>query len=236
MPHSPGMRSSNPSRPQSPLSINLPSPYSASPPRSRVTTPYSPLSSLAQQSPRSSYFPHVPSRQPSPSPPSPVASPASPAAAAAPQTPHVLPPTPDAQSTALFPSSPDPPPPLFPAVSSLVPRSLAEMARVPDPDKRPRMRVESNRFAHILSVPLPGYAPEEVTITATRTDALKVVADRWSSGADDKCHLEWFITFAPRDANIPGIHACFRDNHLNITVPRTRPLDDPSSRVSLRLI
>ncbi|KZV90886.1 hypothetical protein EXIGLDRAFT_770446, partial [Exidia glandulosa HHB12029] len=93
---SPLMRSPNPSRPQSPLSINLPSPYASSPPRSRVVTPYSPRSPYPS-SPRTSYFPPVPASPPPPAHALPGA-PRSPTfaspAAAAPLTPHVLPPTP----------------------------------------------------------------------------------------------------------------------------------------------
>ena len=58
--------------------------------------------------------------------------------------------------------------------------------RSPAPESRPTLRlVCSTEDEHVLSVHLPGFAPEMVTICARREDKLAVVADLWH--AESNC-------------------------------------------------
>ena len=57
-------------------------------------------------------------------------------------------------------------------------------ARAVPPHLHPQMTVKSTSMAHTLRLPLPGYAPDEVTITVVpgeegERDELRVVVDRW---------------------------------------------------------
>ncbi|KAH7106353.1 hypothetical protein BKA62DRAFT_765909 [Auriculariales sp. MPI-PUGE-AT-0066] len=109
-----------------------------------------------------------------------------------------------------------------PTITIPSPLSKATAARMPELSSRPQVDIQSTRFSHALSIYLPGYAADEVTLTVARNEAIKIVADKWSAAADDKCHLEWLVTFAPRDANMYGIHASFAKETLCVTVPRSR--------------
>ncbi|KAL5486257.1 hypothetical protein ACEPAI_7303 [Sanghuangporus weigelae] len=92
--------------------------------------------------------------------------------------------------------------------------------RSPAPESRPMLRlVRSTEDEHVLSVRLPGFAPEMVTICVRREDKLAVVADLWH--AESNCHHEWLVAFSSRDANVLQTRAQFSaDGTLTIHVPR----------------
>jgi len=107
-----------------------------------------------------------------------------------------------AQSYDLDRSSPVPTKPAVvdlsrPSITMPSPLSKATEARMPDLNHRPPIDIHSTRFAHALSVHLPGYAPDEVTLTVARNEAIKIVADKWSAAADDKC-ASFFLLHAYR--------------------------------------
>lgn len=58
--------------------------------------------------------------------------------------------------------------------------------RSPPPGSRPALRIVcSTEDEHVLSVRLPGFAPEMVTLSVRRDDKLAVVADLWH--AESNC-------------------------------------------------
>ncbi|KAI5120707.1 hypothetical protein M0805_007669 [Coniferiporia weirii] len=92
--------------------------------------------------------------------------------------------------------------------------------RSPPPENRPVLCVaQSTEDEHVLSVRLPGFTPEMVTVSARKDDKLAVVADLWH--AETNCHHEWLVAFAARDVNVSLTRAHFSpDGLLTIHVPR----------------
>ena len=60
--------------------------------------------------------------------------------------------------------------------------------RSPPPGNRPVLRtVRSTDEEYVLSVHLPGFTPEMVTVSARKEDRLAVVADLWHVEANCEC-------------------------------------------------
>ncbi|KAH8112683.1 hypothetical protein DFH11DRAFT_1606427 [Phellopilus nigrolimitatus] len=110
--------------------------------------------------------------------------------------------------------------PLSSAQTATVTAVLEPHRRSPPPENRPVLRVIcSTDEEHILSVHLPGFAPEMVTVSARKEDKLAVVADLWHAEAN--CHHEWLVAFPSRDVNVSLTRAQLSaDETLKIHVPR----------------
>ena len=115
--------------------------------------------------------------------------------------------------------------------------------RSPPPESRPVLRnARTTEDEYVLSVHLPGYSPEMVTVTSRKDNSLAVVADLWHAEADctssllisycglpylhvsylfDQAHLEWLVFFPAKDAYLLQTRARFEgDGTLMIDVPR----------------
>lgn len=76
--------------------------------------------------------------------------------------------------------SPDEQRPPSPGLASVI----EAKRRSPPPGDSPGVTVQTTPHEHLLSVSLPGYAPEMVTISARKDDTLAVVADQWQAEND----------------------------------------------------
>lgn len=84
--------------------------------------------------------------------------------------------------------------------------------RSPPPGHRPVLRtIRSTEEEHVLSVHLPGFTPEMVTVSARKDDRLAVVADLWHAEANCESPIYGEIRgcgAAPNLSVIPEVHIC----------------------------
>ncbi|KLO07955.1 hypothetical protein SCHPADRAFT_835918 [Schizopora paradoxa] len=106
------------------------------------------------------------------------------------------------------------------AVTTATVLELGRRSPPPNWKDRPTLKVSrSSQTEHTLTVRLPGFAPEMVTVSARRENRLAVVADMWHS--EDNCHLEWVVAFPPGDVDLGSTRAQFStDGMLTLHVPR----------------
>lgn len=84
--------------------------------------------------------------------------------------------------------------------------------RSPPPGRRPVLRtIRSTEEEHVLSVHLPGFTPEMVTVSARKDDRLAVVADLWHAEANCESPICCEIRGCGATLNLsvpPEVHIC----------------------------